>query len=389
MKNRKRWLAACLAVLMLLTLLTGCKQPPVNVESGAAEQDYPVEVLGIEISSRPEKVVVLSASLADVALALGYEEQVVGVTADCTQPYYAETPKVDTNALESLTALEPDVVLAEADTPEATRTLLQENGLKVAYVAAPTDRADFERMYSEVGTVFAGASTGYTNGAKVALDICQTLDDIERIIPDTNGVVTTAAILFDLEGHGVVGGMFLDSVMDSAGLDNVFAGQRDKYDPAMLRALNPDFIFCTQNVADQLKSSYAGLNAVVNGHVVVISEAECTRMGRTVIALATTMAGSAYPELLEYHSQDPTTSVGQVSYEPLEPGEENDEVYMMQRKLYSLGYLTVSTYDGYYGAATQEAVKGFQENNGLEVTGLADEETLRVLYSSAAKGIKD
>ena len=389
MKNMKRVLSILCIVVLLLTLLAGC-QRTVNVESGAAAQDYPVSVLEIEISAKPEKVVVLSQSIADVILAMGYEAQVVGVTADCTQTGYTETARVDAAVLESITLLEPDVVLADADTPEATRTLLQEAGLKVAYVTAPTNRADFERMYSEVGTVLAGASTGYTQGTKIAQDICQTLDDIERIIPETNGVATTAAILFDLNGSGVVGGMFLDSVMDSAGLDNVFSGQKGSYDPAMLRAVNPDFIFCTEAVAEELQgSTYAALNAVVNDHVVVIPEEQCVRMGRTVIALATTMAGSAYPELLEAHSQDPTTSIGQVSYEPLEPGEENDNVYQMQEKLFALGYLTVATYDGYYGAATQEAVQAFQEKNGLEADGIAGEETLRVLYSEDAKGVND
>ena len=385
MKNRKQVLGILCAVLMLLTLLTGCGQP-VNVESGAAEKDYPVAVLGIEMAAKPEKVVVLSPSIADVILAIGCENQVVGVSAGCTQAAYDGVAPVDETVPESIVALEPEVVLADATTPEATRTLLQEAGLRVAYVTAPANRGDFERMYGEVGTVLAGASTGYTKGTEVAQDICQTLDDIERIIPVTD-VATTAAVLFDLEGSGVVGGMFLDSVMDSAGLDNVFAGQRDRYDPSMLRALNPDFIFCTQEVADVLQGGgdYAGLNAVVNEQVVVIDRAECDRMGRSVVSLAITMAGSAYPELLEYHVQDPTTSVGQVSYDPLYPGDENDNVYQMQEKLFALGYLDVSTYDGYYGSATEDAVRAFQENNGLEADGLASEETLRVLYSEDAK----
>ena len=112
-------------------------------------------------------------------------------------------------------------------------------------------------------------------------------------------------------------------------------------------------------------------------------------MGRTVISLASTMAGSAYPELLEEQSTDPTTSVGQVSYDKLEFGDENDNVYKMQAELYELGFLTVSTYDGYYGYATQDAVKAFQEKNGLEADGVAGEETLRLLYSGTAKGVND
>ena len=145
------------------------------------------------------------------------------------------------------------------------------------------------------------------------------------------------------------------------------------------------------DVARTLKSDsqYAGLNAVTQDHVVTVDEAELCRMGRTVISLASTMAGSAYPELLEEQSTDPTTSVGQVSYDKLEFGDENDNVYKMQAELYELGFLTVSTYDGYYGYATQDAVKAFQEKNGLEADGVAGEETLRLLYSGTAKGVND
>lgn len=388
MKDSKR-IFCVLCVALLALLLVGCKRT-VNVESGAAEQDYPVEVLEVTLGSKPDKVVILSQSLADVALALGYEGQVVGVTAECTQTAYAALPRVEENA-DSLKSLSPDVVLADADTPENVKSELESAGLKVTYVEVPADRAGFQKMYSEVATIFAGASTGYANGTKVSGDICQTLDDIRRIIPDTDGVLTTAAVLFDLEGNGVAGDSFLNSIMESAGLSNVFSGQTGGYDPAMLRSLNPDYIFCPADVARTLKSDsqYAGLNAVTQDHVVTVDEAELCRMGRTVISLASTMAGSAYPELLEEQSTDPTTSAGQVSYDKLEFGDENDNVYKMQAELYELGFLTVSTYDGYYGYATQDAVKAFQEKNGLEADGVAGEETLRLLYSGTAKGVND
>ena len=59
-------------------------------------------------------------------------------------------------------------------------------------------------------------------------------------------------------------------------------------------------------------------------------------------------------------------------------------VVMLQNRLAELGYLT-SAADGQYGQMTETAVLAFQEANGLTPTGIADDTTQSVLYSSAAK----
>lgn len=402
MKKTTRWMALLLSCFLLLGMLSGCKQP-VTVESGAAEQDYPVEVCGVQVSQEPEKVAVLSESLADVVLALGYETRVIAVTEECTQTAYATLERVNVNDPATIQNVSPDLVLADASMEDGTKTALQDAGLKVAYVSAPTDRSSYEKMYAEVASMFEGASTGYNNGVAVAGDVCQTLDDIERIIPDNNGVLVTAAIVFDLEGNAVTGDMFYDSVMTSAGLSNVFSGQTGgTYDPAMLKTLNPSFVFCPESGADTLMSdsNYAGMTAVKQKHVVKVTDDELQRMGRTVVSLAASLAGAAYPELLEEQSTDPTTSIGQetssqtgseTEYATLQAGDENntmDDVYKMQARLHELGFLTVE-YDGYFGSVTEEAVIAFQEKNGLEGTGIADNKTLQLLYSDAAKGAND
>ncbi len=62
-----------------------------------------------------------------------------------------------------------------------------------------------------------------------------------------------------------------------------------------------------------------------------------------------------------------------------------DEVYRLQRRLASLWYLSSYTgIDGQYGKGTEAAVKYFQERNNLDQTGVADETTQRLMYSSAA-----
>lgn len=59
-------------------------------------------------------------------------------------------------------------------------------------------------------------------------------------------------------------------------------------------------------------------------------------------------------------------------------------VVMLQNRLLELGYLA-SAADGQFGAMTETAVLSFQETNGLTPTGIADDSTQSLLFSTSAK----
>jgi len=65
--------------------------------------------------------------------------------------------------------------------------------------------------------------------------------------------------------------------------------------------------------------------------------------------------------------------------------EQIPDVKKMQDRLWELGYLDDDR-DGKFGNNTQTAVKLFQQTNGLEVTGTADNATLTLMYSDDAVG---
>ena len=56
----------------------------------------------------------------------------------------------------------------------------------------------------------------------------------------------------------------------------------------------------------------------------------------------------------------------------------------MQRRLYTLYYISKGVIDGSIGAKTEAAIREFQANNRLEETGVADEATQRALFSATA-----
>lgn len=67
-------------------------------------------------------------------------------------------------------------------------------------------------------------------------------------------------------------------------------------------------------------------------------------------------------------------------------GEEDQEAEAtrVQRRLHTLFYLSRDGVDGVFGAASQEALKAFQADNGLPDTGVADKTTQTLLFSGDA-----
>ncbi|NLO86748.1 MAG: peptidoglycan-binding protein [Clostridiales bacterium] len=72
------------------------------------------------------------------------------------------------------------------------------------------------------------------------------------------------------------------------------------------------------------------------------------------------------------------------SYSKLEPGDNNSKVKTLQYALYELKYYD-GNITGTYDQATENAVRVFQEVNGLDMDGVAGQQTQQKLYSSNAK----
>ena len=71
-------------------------------------------------------------------------------------------------------------------------------------------------------------------------------------------------------------------------------------------------------------------------------------------------------------------------YVTLKLGDKSEDVKNMQLRLKKLGYLNEKACTGYYGSVTERIVKFFQQKAGLKATGIADSETLKVLFSDDA-----
>ena len=69
------------------------------------------------------------------------------------------------------------------------------------------------------------------------------------------------------------------------------------------------------------------------------------------------------------------------------PAMTGEDIMEVQKRLIELGYVEVGVADGVFGAMTEEAIKRFQEVNGLEVDGLVGPMTWGLLFSEDAIGV--
>ncbi|MFI3206865.1 MAG: peptidoglycan-binding protein [Clostridia bacterium] len=413
----KKYIAIIMSVMFVVLFATACSTP-VDINSSGTDsdtsnsQDFPIIINGVTINSKPDKVVILSSGIADVVLALGYEETLVAVTEDCTQTELSSLPKIQNEDADSIINLSANLVIGR-DLSESFVASLTEAGIPAIDVAAATDRSDFERLYSHIATAMNGANTGSTDGTTTAKNIFTTLDDLSRIIPQSD-TIKIGVFITDLDGTAIMGNTLVDTVMSYAGVTNAFTGSTDaEFSFEDLRIFDPEYIFCLEGQKDLIESDsrYADLSAVKNGNVYEIKEEYILWEGRTIITLATEIAGIVYPELLEEETSenkvpditssadesdipdvtitvDDLDEMGQETYETLNLEDENDNVYAMQERLFELGYLT-ATYNGFFGNTTQESLKAFEEKAGLTVDGIADNETLQALFSDDAPAVDD
>ena len=74
----------------------------------------------------------------------------------------------------------------------------------------------------------------------------------------------------------------------------------------------------------------------------------------------------------------------EIGFSGFKKGDYSDEVANLQERLFALGYFN-GDIDGSFGSNTESAVKAFQEANDLEATGIVDEDTYNLLFSSDAQ----
>ncbi len=390
-----------LFIVLLVCIISGCSINFLkNDDSSYSKDDYPVNIQGTKINTQPSKVIVLSDSLADVVVSLGYEDQLIAKTEECDQSEIKLLENVGSKnniSIEKIKEINPDLIIDSGNLNDSQIQDLKNININVMNFDMAKNRVELEELYSELGSIFAGAKTGYNKGLKVINNIMLTLDDINRIIPTTDSSITACYIYED--GSFATGNMMSGKLIKLAGMLNIGEGDEDgEIDTEILNISNPDYIFYSNKYdINEIKGKIGLVEAVKNNNLYEMEDNLMLRQGESMIDAVSFMVEKVFPELAKNNSSsnyeeknNSSTDVIEASNElpmslskNLVFGDANDSVLQMEKRLDELNYMPTKP-NGTFDDKTVRAIKDFQFINNMVTTGQADENTLRILFSDYA-----
>ena len=434
--------------IVALALAAGMVLSAAACNSNRSEE-YPVKLANITISKAPDRVIVLSDSIADILVSCGFIKKIEGRSDECTQEEISGVKTVGSKLnpdLEKISALSPDVIFADSDMPKEQLTKLNESGFTVITFVPATSMSGISDLFGNVGAVMAGETTGREIGEERAETLSVTMDDLQRLIPESK-VLVTACYLYDEKGTSLKDDTPSGKLFEYLNAVNVCkAGVADDEAFNALKLANPQYIFCDIGVKDKIMKSelFKDFSAVKNKQVYELSSELFSRQGNSLVEALTDMIEIMYPSV-SINPEDPTkkaessqaetskaetskaesskaeTSKAESSKAESSKAESNkaesskaesskattskvkadtslkitkdmffefgdieDDIKKVQNRLEVLGYFNEEK-SGYYGEVTQKAVKAFQKANKLTQSGDCDYKTLTLMFSAKAK----
>ncbi|MFR7820965.1 ABC transporter substrate-binding protein [Candidatus Pseudoruminococcus sp.] len=295
--------------IVALALAAGMVLSAAACNSNRSEE-YPVKLANITISKAPDRVVVLSDSIADILVSCGFIKKIEGRSDECTQEEISGVKTVGSKLkpdLEKISALSPDVIFADSDMPKEQLTKLNESGFTVITFVPATSMSGISDLFGNVGAVMAGETTGREIGEERAETLSVTMDDLQRLIPESK-VLVTACYLYDEKGTSLKDDTPSGKLFEYLNAVNVCkAGVADDEAFNALKLANPQYIFCDIGVKDKIMKSelFKDFSAVKNKQVYELSSKLFSRQGNSLVEALTDMIEIMYPSV-SINPEDPT-----------------------------------------------------------------------------------
>lgn len=280
----------CCLLAVLLLVFTGCSGPNnerSRTEIGEAGALGPRS--GDVLPERPERVVALSSSIAEIWLLAGGE--LSGVTEDALDGRLnlpADTPVVGTvkdPGAENILALRPELVLLSQDIASHTaiRELLEKAGVS-CYTAKVETREDYLATLRDFTDLTGNEGCYQRNGIKIMEEVDTLLANVpeaEDDIPPPTALFLRAyssGVKVKARDHTVC------TILEEIGVENIAAREGFPLEELSLETIlqaNPDYIFlvlmgdeeaAAENVQLSLEQNPAWrqLTAVKEGRVVIL-----------------------------------------------------------------------------------------------------------------------
>jgi iron complex transport system substrate-binding protein len=301
-------------VIVLLALMSvtaagcgdaGTEAAPPTTQAGAGTEtteppdEFPVEVAGVSIPTRPERIVSGSSTHTEILFAIGAGPQVVAV--DLWSDYPQETAdreRVDAfNAsVEAISELDPDLVILTFD-PGGIVDGLAVLGIPVLVLDAPADLEGVFAQYADIGVTVGRVAEAASLVEQMRADI----DAIVGSLPDRPEQLTyyheLDPLLYTMSSNTFLGHLYgllgMRSIADGVGSDWPQLSAEFIFDA------DPDLIFlaCALHcgvTAESIRErpGWDRLTAVSERRVYEVDESMASRWGPRIVDLLRSVAGA-------------------------------------------------------------------------------------------------
>lgn len=311
--------------LLLVGLLAGCTADATPAEAPAAEAAaettderpeegtdarYPMVITDsngrtVTIEEKPERVVSVAPSITETIFALDREELLVGRTDYCDYP--AEVSEIDSvgllsdPSLETITSLDPDLIIASTHFKEDVLHNLEDLGFTVVVLYGPSS---FEGAYETIEKV--GDLLDATERAEeIVSDMKETVADVtERVSGREKPSVYYVVGYGEYGDYTATGDTFISEMIGMAGGANVAADATGwKYSLETLMERDPEVVLisASDDAVETFSQTegYKELSAVSKDRVLAIDNNTLERQGPRLAEGLEAMARLIHPGAFE------------------------------------------------------------------------------------------
>ncbi|MDD6489849.1 MAG: ABC transporter substrate-binding protein [Clostridia bacterium] len=286
--------SAVMLVISMIFCFTAC--------SDNSKDEYPVKIASYTFNEKPDSVVCLSDSVADILIACGYADNIDARSDECTQDEISALPSVGTKVkpnTKKISELSPDVVFADKSLDESVAKKLKSENITVLTMVSARTTDELTMLYENICSVMDGKITGRENGKNKANAISLAMDDLQRLVPEKD-VVATACYLYDTDGTAATENTLCGKLFSYANMVNVCSHEMSGN--SMLNALkisNPQYIFCDTGVKERILSDkfFKNFTAVKKKHIYEIDSSVFERQGNSITQVLSDIIEIVYPEL--------------------------------------------------------------------------------------------
>lgn len=266
---------------------------------------------------KPQRIVSLSPNLTQVIYALGYLDQVVGVTIyDEYPPEVTDLDKVGgwiNPNYEAILALKPDLVVLMKDQDISFGEKLRKLGLKTFIAKSNDSIKDILQAITDLGEILGESEKAKT----LTLGIQSDLSKIEQQTKNTTKKTVLLVVGRNpgtLEDIYVIGrNNYIDELITLAGGENVVQNKRNalKITKEAIFSFNPDVIIEINHQKSDREDQILGIwkslssvDAIENNQVYVLSSKVLLHPSQRIVEGAQTLTNILHPEIKEQYGNN-------------------------------------------------------------------------------------